>query len=87
MMQPKHWFDRLLALNASGLHELMGSVAMRWSRGCKVKLERRSLPHIANRAAEQELAAFGRLRLLFANTCSRFRFFALTHDRTDHRRR
>jgi hypothetical protein len=27
MMQPKHWLDRLLALNAGGLHELMGSVA------------------------------------------------------------
>ena len=66
MMQPKHWLDRLLALNASGLHELMEAASPR----DKVKLERRGLPHVANRAAEQELVAFGRLLILFANTCS-----------------
>ena len=68
MMQPRHWLDRLLSLHTSGLHELMGSVGRRWSRGCKVKLEQRSLPDVGTRTAEQELASCGRLLILFANT-------------------
>jgi hypothetical protein len=31
MMQPKHWLNRLPALNTSGLHELMRSVAQQLS--------------------------------------------------------
>jgi hypothetical protein len=30
MTQPKHRLNRLLALNANGLHELMGSVTQRY---------------------------------------------------------
>ena len=30
-MQPKHWLDPLLALNASSIHELMGSFSQQLS--------------------------------------------------------
>jgi hypothetical protein len=55
----KAWLNRLLALNASGSHELLGSVA--------TGLEpRRQSKAVATRGAEQEIAAFGHLLILFA---------------------
>jgi hypothetical protein len=59
MMQPKHWLNRLLALNASGSHELLGSVAT----GLEPRLQSKA---VAARGAEQEIAAFGHLLILFA---------------------
>jgi hypothetical protein len=59
MMQPKHWLNRLLALNASGSHELLGSVAT----GLEPRLQNKA---VATRGAEQEIAAFGHLLILFA---------------------
>src|SRR5262249_28665017 len=38
-MQPKHWLDPLLALNASSIHELMGSFLQQLSGRPEIELQ------------------------------------------------
>ena len=58
-MQPKHWLDPLLALNTSGIHEVMGSFPQQLSGRPGIELQPKVDPSVGAERAVSARVNFG----------------------------